>query len=143
MTTQEIMNSLRTKKDRPAFRVGDTVRVHVKIKEGEKERVQIFEGVVIKRRGSGAGASFTVRKLSYGIGVERVFPTESPVVDKIEVAQRGRVRRARLFYLRKKQGKASQVEEALDNGTEQSTDNVAAPATARPNVEAQSAATAS
>src|SRR5262245_25324233 len=95
----------------PDFRVGDTVRVFVKIKEGEKERVQAFEGVVIKRTHGQARASFTVRKISYGVGVERVFPMWSPNVDRVEVQSRGEVRRARLFYLRELQGKAARIRE--------------------------------
>lgn len=95
----------------PDFKVGDTVRVSVLIKEGEKERAQAFEGVVIKRTGSGARASFTVRKVSYGVGVERVFPLHTPRIEKIEVVARGRVRRARLFYLRELAGKAARIKE--------------------------------
>jgi len=95
----------------PEFRVGDTVRVFVKIREGEKERIQAFEGVVIKRRRGAARASFTVRKVSYGVGVERVFPLHSPMVDRVEVSSRGRVRRARLYYLRELQGKAARIRE--------------------------------
>jgi large subunit ribosomal protein L19 len=95
----------------PDFRVGDTVKVFVKIKEGEKERVQAFEGVVIKRTRGTVRASFTVRKISYGVGVERVFPMNSPMVDRIEVSSRGEVRRARLYYLRELQGKAARIRE--------------------------------
>jgi large subunit ribosomal protein L19 len=95
----------------PDFRVGDTVKVFVKIKEGEKERVQAFEGVVIKRSRGVTRASFTVRKISYGVGVERVFPLNSPMVDRIEVSARGQVRRARLYYLRDLQGKAARIKE--------------------------------
>ena len=95
----------------PEFRVGDTVRVFVKIREGEKERIQAFEGVVIKRKNGAARASFTVRKVSYGVGVERVFPLNSPMVDRIEVSTRGDVRRARLYYLRQLQGKAARIRE--------------------------------
>lgn len=112
MTTKDIIDSLREKKDFPEFRVGDTLKVHVKIKEGEKERVQVFEGVVIKKKGRNKKeASFTVRKVSYGIGVERVFPFESASLDKIEVVKQGKVRRAKLFYLRDLQGRAAQVRE--------------------------------
>jgi large subunit ribosomal protein L19 len=93
----------------PEFRVGDTVRVHVKILEGEKERIQVFEGVVIRKRAGGLRASFTVRKISYGVGVERIFPTHTPMVDRIEVVQSGHVRRARLYYLRKLRGKAARI----------------------------------
>ncbi len=97
--------------DHPDFGPGDTVKVHVKITEGEKERIQVFQGVVISRRGSRAGASFTVRKVSYGVGVERVFPLHSPIIDKIEVVTRGRVRRAKIYYLRKLRGKAARIQE--------------------------------
>jgi large subunit ribosomal protein L19 len=95
----------------PVFRVGDTVKVHVKIKEGEKERIQAFEGVVIKLQRGSSRASFTVRKISYGVGVERVFPLNSPMVDRIEVGAKGDVRRARLYYLRDLQGKAARIRE--------------------------------
>ncbi len=88
------------RKDLPDFRPGDTVRVHLKIKEGDKERIQVFEGVVIARRGGGLRETFTVRKISFGIGVERIFPLHSPKIEKIEVVKRGRVRRAKLYFLR-------------------------------------------
>lgn len=97
------------RKDVPALRAGDAVRVHTKIKEGDKERIQIFEGVIIARREGGVRASFTVRKVSYGVGVERIFPTHSPRIDKIEVTGHGEVRRSRLFYLRDLQGKAARL----------------------------------
>jgi large subunit ribosomal protein L19 len=93
------------------FRPGDTVRVYVKVKEGDKERIQVFEGVVIRKRGSGTDATFTVRKVSYGIGIERTFPLHSKVIDKIEVVKRGIVRRARLYYLRELKGKAAKIKE--------------------------------
>jgi large subunit ribosomal protein L19 len=105
---REIENSYR-REDLPDFRPGDSVRVHTLIKEGDKERVQVFEGVVIDRRSGASLASFTVRKISYGVGVERVFPLHSSRIEKIEVVQRGRVRRARLNYLRKLQGKAARI----------------------------------
>ena len=95
----------------PAFGPGDTVRVHVKVREGEKERIQVFEGVVIGRRGGGLRESFTVRKISYSIGVERVFPVHSPSVDHIDVMRHGKVRRAKLYYLRALKGKAARIEE--------------------------------
>src|SRR6185436_1581548 len=98
----------------PDFRVGDTVRVFVKIKEGDKERVQAFEGVCIKRTRNAVRGTFTVRKISYGVGVERVFPFNSPMLDKVDVASRGRVRRARLFYLRDLQGKKARIREKSD-----------------------------
>ncbi len=100
------------KKDLPDFRPGDTVKVHFRIVEGEeKERVQVFEGVVIRKRGSGTGATFTVRKVSYGIGVERTFPLHSPRIEKIEIVRRGKVRRARLYYLRQRTGKSARIKE--------------------------------
>ena len=98
------------RKDLPAFRVGDTLRLQVKVVEGEKERVQSFEGIVIKMNQGGNRATFTVRKISYGIGVERIFPLHSPRIDKIQVLTRGKVRRARLYYLRGLSGKAARVE---------------------------------
>jgi large subunit ribosomal protein L19 len=97
------------RRDLPPFRPGDTVRVHVNIREGDKERVQVFEGVVTRRRGRGPSATFTVRKISYGVGVERVFPTESPQVKKVEIKARGHVRRARLYYLRELVGKKARL----------------------------------
>jgi large subunit ribosomal protein L19 len=105
---REIESSFR-RDNLPDFRPGDSVKVHTLIKEGDKERVQVFEGVVIDRRSGSALASFTVRKISYGVGVERVFPLHSSRIEKIEVVQRGRVRRARLNYLRKLQGKAARI----------------------------------
>jgi large subunit ribosomal protein L19 len=96
----------------PQFRVGDTVKVHTKISEGDKERIQIFEGVVIRRKRGHAHTSFTVRKVSYGVGVERIFPLFSPRIDKIEVMSSGKVKRARLFYLRDLQGKAARLKNA-------------------------------
>lgn len=93
------------KKDVPSFKVGDTIKVHTKVAEGEKERIQIFQGIVIARKGTGIHQSFTVRRISYGEGVERVFPLHSPRIEKIEVETRGRVRRAKLYYLRGRQGK--------------------------------------
>jgi large subunit ribosomal protein L19 len=97
--------------DLPDFAPGDTVKVHVKIREGEKERIQAFQGVVISKRKGTTNASFTVRKVSYGIGVERIFPLYSPIIDKIEVMTKGRVRRAKIYYLRKLRGKAARIKE--------------------------------
>jgi large subunit ribosomal protein L19 len=97
--------------DLPELAPGDTVKVHVKIKEGEKERIQVFQGVVISKRNGTTNATFTVRKVSYGVGVERVFPTHSPIIDKVEVVTRGRVRRAKIYYLRKLRGKAARIKE--------------------------------
>ncbi|MFK7695860.1 50S ribosomal protein L19 [Paenibacillus sp. HJGM_3] len=99
------------RKDLPSFRPGDTLKVHVKVIEGSRERIQIFEGVVISRRGGGISETFTVRKVSYGVGVERTFPVHSPKIDKIDVARRGKVRRAKLYYLRGLRGKAARIKE--------------------------------
>ena len=97
--------------DLPAFRPGDTVRVHVKVIEGTRERIQLFEGVVIKRRGGGISETFTVRKVSYGVGVERTFPVHTPKIAKLEVIRRGKVRRAKLYYLRNLRGKKARIKE--------------------------------
>jgi len=97
--------------DIPDFKTGDTVRVHARIKEGEKERVQVFQGLVIRKRKGKTGATFTVRKVSYGIGVERIFPLHSPTIDKIEVITKGKVRRGRLYYMRGLKGKAARIKE--------------------------------
>jgi large subunit ribosomal protein L19 len=110
---QEVEESYQ-KKDLPDFRAGDTVRVHVRVSEGDKERIQIFQGVVIARRGSGTRETFTVRKISGGIGVERVLPIHSPVIAQIDVVRRGKVRRAKLYYLRNLRGKAARIEERRD-----------------------------
>ncbi len=99
--------------DLPDFRPGDTVKVHVKVIEGQRERIQVFEGVVIKRRGTGISETFTVRKISYGVGVERTFPINTPKIDKIEVMRRGKVRRAKLYYLRALRGKAARIREKI------------------------------
>lgn len=98
-----------SKKEIPALRPGETVRVHVKVVEGEKERTQVFEGIVIGLSGSGSRAMFTVRKISYGVGVERIFPFHSPRIEKVEVVARGKVRRAKLYYLRGRSGKAARL----------------------------------
>ncbi|MGH9355023.1 MAG: 50S ribosomal protein L19 [Terriglobia bacterium] len=100
------------RKDLPAFRAGDSVRVHVRIKEGEKERIQAFEGTVIRIRRGGINATFTVRKVSFGQGVERIFPLHSPNIDKVELTRSGRVRRAKLYYLRNLKGRAARIREA-------------------------------
>ena len=97
------------KTDIPAFNVGDTVKVHVKIKEGNRERIQIFEGFVLKRQNGGIGETFTVRRIASGVGVEKTFPIHSPLVEKIEVVKRGKVRRARLHYMRAKTGKSAKI----------------------------------
>lgn len=111
---QELMKNItagQLKADLPEFRAGDTVKVHVRITEGARERIQIFEGVVIKRRGSGISSTFTVRKMSSNIGVERTFPLHSPKVAEIEVTRRGKVRRAKMYYLRNLRGKAARIKE--------------------------------
>ena len=97
--------------DLPSFRPGDTVKVHVKVVEGTRERIQLFEGVVIKRRGGGVSETFTVRKISYGVGVERTFPVHTPKIAKLEVVRKGKVRRAKLYYLRNLRGKAARIKE--------------------------------
>ncbi|OEH85793.1 50S ribosomal protein L19 [Desulfuribacillus stibiiarsenatis] len=101
------------KSEIPSFKPGDTVKIHVKVIEGTRERIQVFEGVVIKRRGADISETFTVRKISYGVGVERTFPIHSPKIEKIEVLRRGRVRRAKLYYLRNLTGKAARIREIL------------------------------
>ena len=98
--------------DLPPFRPGDTLRIHVRVSEGEKERIQVFEGAVLRRSNGGNRETFTVRKVSYGVGVERTFPVHSPRIDKVEVTTRGRVRRAKLYYLRDLAGKAARIKEA-------------------------------
>lgn len=104
-----------TRSDVPDFRPGDTLKVHVRVTEGNRSRIQVFQGVVIRRQGGGARETFTVRKVSYGVGVERTFPLNSPSIDKIEVVTRGAVRRAKLYYLRELRGKAARIKEKRDN----------------------------
>ena len=111
MNIIEVLEQEQLRSDIPVFAPGDTVRVHAKIVEGSRERIQVFEGVVISRSGSGVREMFTVRRISYGIGVERTFPVHSPRIDKLEVVRRGRVRRAKLYYLRKLTGKAARIKE--------------------------------
>lgn len=101
------------KAEPPKFAIGDTVKVHVKIKEGERERIQMYEGTVIAKKGGGVSETFTVRRTSYGVGVERIFPLHSPIVEKVEVIRRGKVRRAKLYYLRQRSGKSAKVKERL------------------------------
>jgi large subunit ribosomal protein L19 len=101
--------------DVPDFRPGDTLKVHVRVKEGNRSRIQVFQGVVIRRQGGGLRETFTVRKISYGVGVERTFPVHSPSIEKIETVTRGKVRRAKLYYLRELRGKAARIRERRDN----------------------------
>ena len=101
------------KKDLPSFEIGDTVRVHVNIREGDRERIQMFEGTVIARKGSGVAETFTVRRVSYGVGVERVFPVNTPNVQGVDIVRKGRVRRSKLYYLRDRVGKAAKVKEQI------------------------------
>lgn len=111
MNRLDRIQRLYTKKDVPTFEIGDTVKVHAKVVEGEKERVQIFEGIVIARRGILSTETFTVRKVSFGVGVERIFPLHSPAIAKVDVVRHGKVRRAKLYYLREKKGKMAKVAE--------------------------------
>jgi large subunit ribosomal protein L19 len=117
------MNAIQTieegyKKEIPAFNIGDTVRLYVKVVEGDKERLQHFEGVVISRKGSGARETFIIRKISFGVGVERIFPVHSPSIEKIEVLKRGDVKRAKLYYLRGKKGRHAKVKEKAREATQ-------------------------
>ena len=111
MDVMKMIESKGERQDLPVFGPGDTIKVHQRVVEGDKQRIQVFEGVVISRRGSRTNASFTVRKVSYGIGVERIFPLHSPNIEKIEVTRAGKVRRAKLYYLRSKRGKAARIKE--------------------------------
>jgi large subunit ribosomal protein L19 len=111
MHTLDSLDSASLRDDVPAFRPGDTVKVHVKVVEGTRSRIQVFQGVVIRRSGGGVRETFTVRKISFGVGVERTFPVHSPVIDRVEVVTRGDVRRAKLYYLRGLRGKAAKIKE--------------------------------
>ena len=133
-----------SRKDMPPFRSGDTLRVHVKVREGDKERTQVFEGVCIRRRGDGASETFTVRKVSYGVGVERIFPLQGRVVEKVEIKSRGHVRRSRLYFLRDLRGKKARLRSKIrdlsgllvpadtDEGTAAAADPADVPAEATP-----------
>ena len=111
----DVVDAASLKSDIPAFRVGDTVKVHVNIIEGNRSRIQVFQGIVISRSGHGVRETFTVRKVSFQVGVERTFPVHSPVIDKIELVSKGDVRRAKLYYLRDLRGKAAKIREKRDN----------------------------
>ena len=115
MQPTDLVDNLSLRDDVPDFAPGDTLKVHVRVIEGNRERTQVFEGVVIRRQGAGVRESFTVRKLSFGVGVERTFPLHTPIVEKIEVGARGDVRRAKLYYLRDRIGKAAKIKEKRDN----------------------------
>ena len=109
------VNAATLRDDVPAFRAGDTLKVHVKVIEGTRSRIQVFQGVVIRRHGAGVGETFTVRKVSFGVGVERTFPVHTPIIEKIEVVTRGDVRRAKLYYLRDLRGKAAKIKEKRES----------------------------
>ncbi|HVR79446.1 MAG TPA: 50S ribosomal protein L19 [Acidimicrobiia bacterium] len=114
MNDLHLVESAHVRDDMPDFRAGDTVKVHVRVVEGGRERIQMFEGLVIARNGAGVRASFTVRKMSFGVGVERVFPLHAPIISKIEVIRRGDVRRSKLYYLRDRVGKSARIKELRD-----------------------------
>jgi large subunit ribosomal protein L19 len=115
MQTLDAVDAASLRTDVPSFRPGDTLKVHVRVVEGNKSRVQVFQGVVLRRQGAGVRETFTVRKVSYGVGVERTFPVHTPIIDKIEVVTRGDVRRAKLYYLRDLRGKAARIKERREN----------------------------
>jgi large subunit ribosomal protein L19 len=119
MHTLDSLDAASLRSDIPDFRAGDTLKVHVRVIEGNKSRVQIFQGVVIRRSGGGVRETFTVRKVSYGVGVERTFPVHSPVIEQIEVVTRGDVRRAKLYYLRDRRGKAAKIKERRETSSAQ------------------------
>ncbi len=129
MNKVDVIEKPRLRDDLPEFRPGDTVKVHVRVVEAGRERIQVFQGVVIRRSGGGLRETFTVRKISFGVGVERTFPVHSPSISKMEVVQRGRVRRAKLYYLRELRGKRARIRERRD----------AAPSAARPSEESEAA----
>lgn len=118
MQKLDAVDAASLREDIPAFRAGDTVKVHVKVIEGNRSRIQVFQGVVIARRGHGVSETFTVRKVSFGVGVERTFPLHAPTIDKIEVVTKGDVRRAKLYYLRERYGKAAKIKEHRSGSAE-------------------------
>jgi large subunit ribosomal protein L19 len=135
MNKIDVIETPRLRDDLPEFRPGDTVKVHVRVVEGNRERIQVFQGVVIRRQGGGLRETFTVRKISFGVGVERTFPVHSPSIGKLEVVQRGRVRRAKLYYLRELRGKRARIRERREGPQA----GRAAPAAAEPEPEESSA----
>jgi large subunit ribosomal protein L19 len=118
MNKTDLVDRAYLRTDLPEFRPGDTVKVHVRVVEGNRERIQVFQGVVIRRQGGGLQETFTVRKMSFGVGVERTFPVHSPSIGKLEIASRGRVRRAKLYYLRERRGKKARIKERRDEAAE-------------------------
>ena len=114
MDALKLISESSMKENVPQFNIGETIKVHVKIKEGDRERIQVFEGTVIARKHSGVSETFTVRRVSYGVGVERVFPVHSPNIDKLEIVRKGKVRRGKLYYLRNRVGKAAKVKEQIN-----------------------------
>lgn len=118
MNKTDLVDRAYLRTDLPEFRPGDTVKVHVRVVEGNRERIQVFQGVVIRRQGGGLQETFTVRKMSFGVGVERTFPVHSPSISKLEIASRGRVRRAKLYYLRERRGKKARIKERRDEAAE-------------------------
>jgi large subunit ribosomal protein L19 len=118
MNKTDVVDRAYLRTDLPEFRPGDTVKVHVRVVEGNRERIQVFQGVVIRRQGGGLQETFTVRKMSFGVGVERTFPVHSPSIGKLEIASRGRVRRAKLYYLRERRGKKARIKERRDEAAE-------------------------
>ena len=135
MNTTDLIEAPRLRDDLPDFRPGDTLRVHVRVAEAGRERIQMFQGIAIRRRGGGLRESFTVRKISFGVGVERTFPLHSPTIAKIEVLSRGRVRRAKLYYLRERRGKRARIRELREPSPAQAAGNGASEADAEPDDE--------
>ena len=135
MNTTDLIETPRLRDDLPDFRPGDTLRVHVRVAEAGRERIQMFQGIAIRRRGGGLRESFTVRKISFGVGVERTFPLHSPTIAKIEVLSRGRVRRAKLYYLRERRGKRARIRELREPSPAAAAGNGAPEADAEPDDE--------
>jgi large subunit ribosomal protein L19 len=135
MNTTDLIEAPRLRDDLPDFRPGDTLRVHVRVAEAGRERIQMFQGIAIRRRGGGLRESFTVRKISFGVGVERTFPLHSPTIAKIEVLSRGRVRRAKLYYLRERRGKRARIRELREPAPAAKAGNGASGADAEPDDE--------
>ncbi len=135
MNTTDLIETPRLRDDLPDFRPGDTLRVHVRVAEAGRERIQMFQGIAIRRRGGGLRESFTVRKISFGVGVERTFPLHSPTIAKIEVLSRGRVRRAKLYYLRERRGKRARIRELREPSPAAAAGNGAREADAEPDDE--------